>query len=402
MLNEKDKKSLEEEIVSNEKITHEDEVQLNMHSIRKRSFNNRFQSLQVRYKKDPKKFIVLAAGMFVMLSAVVGSSYAYLSTTSKTNNSVVINSGMLALIFQNETNTINLDGALPMTDEKGLKQNNEYSFDIKNNGSIPATYTITLDNTCAEDDKIDMCIPNDYVKVGIKEGNSEYKVLNNANNSKYIIDTGLLQNDEAKTYKMKIWLDYNTPNTYNAKNNKNIVYKAKLAISYEQGNSNLANEINSNNYTVYNSENRTTSELKNDGFFDELTNQPYFRIKGNESTNSVNTSWGIVNNHDIAVTENNQYELSFYVRSDNALVKQFMNVTNANEYMTHIAWNNGEKSKLNSIKQFENDGKWHLITESFTAPAGATSAKINIGNDSPDLYGTGSYIDVANIKFIRK
>ena len=402
MLNEKDKKSLEEELLDTENQQKEDEVQINAPLIRKRSFNNKFKYLQVRYKKDPKKFMVYVAGLLMMLSAVIGSSYAYLSTTSKTNSSVVISSGMLALTFQNEENTINLNNALPMTDEKGLKQDNEYSFDIKNNGSIPATYTITLDNTCSLGDQVDACIPNDYIKVGIKEGNNNYKVLNNTNNSRYVIDSGLLQKEEVKTYKMKIWLDYSTPNMYNAKNKKNIVYKAKLALSYEQGSSNLASEINNSNYTVNNLNNNTSFEIKNDGIFEGLTSQPYIRIKGNESTNSVNTSWSITQNEDIGIIEGSQYELSFYVRSENALVDQFISVGDVDKSTTQIVWNNGTTSTLKSIKSFENDGIWHLITETFTAPAGATSAKISIGNDTPDLYGEGSYIDIAGIKFIKK
>lgn len=233
MFDEKDEKSLEEELLQNKKQKKDEEVEINISS-NKKHFNSRFKSLQIKYKKDPKKFIVLASSIFVMLSMLIGSSYAYLTMTSKTNSSVTINAGSLALTFQNEANTISLQDVVPMSDGEGLAQLDEYSFDIKNNGSIPATYTITLDNTCQTGENIDLCIPDDYIKVGLKIGNNDYEVLEKKGTS-YILDTGTLQKRGIQTYKMKVWLDYDTPNTYNAKNSQNIVYQGRLGLAFEQG-----------------------------------------------------------------------------------------------------------------------------------------------------------------------
>ena len=133
-----------------------------------------------------------------------------------------------------------------------------------------------------------------------------------------------------------------------------------------------------------------------------MTNQAYYRIHGNESTTEVDTSWSITGNESIPVVEGSQYVLSFYARSQNALVTQYMDSQTTDKNMTHILWNDNTKTKLSSVKNFSNDGNWHLITDTITVPANVTSGKIIIGNDNPNLYGSNSYIDIANIKFTSK
>ena len=342
------------------------------------------------------------SALCAMLSMTMGSSYAYLTYVSETNNTVIIDAGQLALSFYNEQNIISIEDAVPVKDQVGLESDQEYSFNVKNNGTIPAIYKITLDNTCQTGANIDLCIPDEYIKVGIKIGTGDYKVIERSGKSEYIIDNGNLQSGGLNSYKMKVWLSHDTPNTYNATGGQKIVYKGKLGLTYTQGKTNFASEISTANYTVTNYQNRTTSEIKNDATFDGVTNQPYFRIHGNSSTENIDTSWTITDNHAINIIEGNKYTLSFYVRSENAEVTQYMDYRDVNQNMTHILWSDNTKSKLSSIKNFANDGEWHLITTTVTAPQGATTATISIGNDNPNLYGTNSYIDIGNIKFTEK
>ena len=136
MFSEKDKKQIEEEIKKQENTESEENVQIDISSKSKlksqfgRGFSNKFKNLQIRYKKDKRKTLVAIAGLFAMFSALMGSSYAYLTYVSKTNNSVTINAGSLALIFQNEENVINLTNAVPVKDSVGLGSDKEYSFEI--------------------------------------------------------------------------------------------------------------------------------------------------------------------------------------------------------------------------------------------------------------------------------
>ena len=396
MFNEQDEKSLEQELNSKQNADDEN-VEFNMKPKKKR-----FDTFKIRYKKDKKKYLVAMSALCAMLSMTMGSSYAYLTYISQTEHSVIIDAGELALSFYNEQNYISIENAVPVKDQVGLANEQEYSFDIKNNGTIPASYKITLNNTCETGNGVDLCIPDEYIKVGLKVGNADYKVVERNNKSEYVIETGSLSKGGYNSYKMKVWLAHNTPNTYNSAGGLRVVYKAQLGITYEQSKTNFAGEIDSTNYTIAHSSNRTTSEIKNDGSFDGLNNQPYYRIHGNSSATDIDTSWSITSANDISVIAGNTYTLSFLVRSENAVVTQYIDKRDGNQNMTNITWSDNTKTKLSSIKNFANDGQWHLIKEDITVPQGVTSGRINIGNDAPNLYGEGSYIDIANIKFTDK
>ena len=394
MFNKQDEKSLEQELKNSQ--THDEEnVEINV-THKKKDFND----IRIKYKKDRKKYLVAMAALCAMVSMTMGSSYAYLTYVSQTANTVIIDAGQLALSFHNEQNIISIENAVPVKDQVGLASDQEYSFNIKNNGTIPAIYKITLDNTCTTGANVDLCIPDEYIKVGLKVGSENYKVIERSGKSEYIIDNGSLQSGGVNSYKMKVWLSHDTPNTYNAAGGRKIVYKGKLGLTYEQGKTNFAKEISTTNYTVTNYQNRTTSEIKSDATFDGLTNQSYFRIHGNSS--NVDTSWSITANNAINVIEGNQYTLSFYVRSENAEITQYMWAGNGTQNSTVITWSDNTKTRLSADKSFANDGQWHLITNTFTAPQGATTATITIGNDTPNLYGENSYIDIGNIRFTEK
>ena len=239
----KQKNNLKEEPGENIDISNKDKIS----SVTSKSFSDKFKNLKVKYKQDPKKFIVATFAILVAFSMLVGSSYAYLSYVSKTANSTTITAGTLALNFKNESNSITLSNALPEKDNLGLENSAEYEFTIENIGSLPATYRVTLDNTClttktysinGENITPSTCIPNEFIKVAIKENNGRYKVLEKKtinNEASYIIATGSLKATKTITYKMKIWLDYDTPNTYNANGGKNIIYAGQLGLNYEQG-----------------------------------------------------------------------------------------------------------------------------------------------------------------------
>ena len=211
-----------------------------------KSYFNKFDDLKIKYKKDPKKALVLIFSIVIAFSILVGSSYAYLTYISKTNNKVTISAGTLALSFENEANAISLSNELPQEDKEALGKNEEYDFTITNKGTLDSNFKITLDNTCTvgksytiegESVTVDKCIPNKYIKVGLKEEtDGVYEILKyNEEDGSYIIDSNYLNAGESRNYKMKIWLSYDTPNDYNSAGGKNIVYSAKLGLSYEQG-----------------------------------------------------------------------------------------------------------------------------------------------------------------------
>ena len=99
-MKEKDKKEIEQDIKSTKKKKTKKEENVEIKVTKKRK---KFNKIKVKYKKDKKKLIVAILAIVVLSSLVVGSSYAYLTYVSKTNNDVTISAGTLALTFQNVT-----------------------------------------------------------------------------------------------------------------------------------------------------------------------------------------------------------------------------------------------------------------------------------------------------------
>lgn len=220
-------------------------VDISKKKIFRKKYNDKFDDLHIKYKKDRKKYVLVVLLLFALLAAVGGSSMAYLTYVSKTASNVTINAGTLAMTINSEENSINMINAIPTADVDGLSSNNEYSFNIKNTGSISSKYKIVLANTCTPHSTynngdtavvIDKCIPDKYVKVGLKEEGKEYKTITADEEAELVLDIGHLKPNEIKNYKMKVWLSYDTPNDYNSKGGKTILYKGKLNIYYEQNN----------------------------------------------------------------------------------------------------------------------------------------------------------------------
>ena len=229
------------------------------------SFSRKFDNLKVKYRKNPKIFIAMIICLVFAGFSLIGSSYALLTYVAQTGKVTTISAGTLALDFYNESDAITLNDALPQQDNDALSKNSEYTFTLKNNGSLNANYVVSLNNTCSTSKSYTIngssvtptkCIPDQYIKVGIKEENGDYKVLSKGDNS-FVILSGSIGANSSKTYKMKIWLDYSTPNEYNSVNNQTIVYSGKLGLEYEQGKKTLdrsganAPELTDNMIPVY-------------------------------------------------------------------------------------------------------------------------------------------------------
>ena len=239
---------LEKEILDNRGNSNVDDDNVKMIGTRKnKKKKNYVENLdKIKPKNFKKRRMALAIICLAVISSafVISSSFAKLTSTSTTTNSSKLEAGVLKLDFSKGNEAINLTNALPQTDNDALMNNNEYQFTITNTGNIPNEYTLNLDNTCTTDKiyKInhkevvpDLCIPNNYIKVGISKNGNEYQVLTGTElNSTFTIDSGTLNVNEANNYKMKLWLSLDTPNEYNAKNKKVVIYSGNLNIIYNQ------------------------------------------------------------------------------------------------------------------------------------------------------------------------
>lgn len=333
----------------------------------KKNFNNKFKHLKIKYKQDPKKYLVFITSLILMFSFVIGSSYAVLTYVSKTENSTTVEFGTVALNFYNETNEISLDGAIPQENSEAIKNNKEYEFTVKNDGSVTSTFELTLDNTCSLDKKYkinnksvkaDKCIPNEYIKVALREGDSKYEVIEqNIQNDKYVLDADHLAPGETRNYKMKVWLDYDTPNDYNPGTDKLILYSGKLNVNYEQG-----DEYEENAYVIRYNANGGTGTMSDEEVLssgtttiktNEFTRTGYtFKgysyekdgeivYQGGESiTNLTNLNAGIVNLY--AIWEANTYTVVYNANGGTGTMENTSHIYDQEKPLPRNTFTNGE------------------------------------------------------------
>lgn len=161
-----------------------------------------------RQKKYQKITILLLVALVICL----GGSYAWLALSLKgeKTNSVII--GNLSLKLQDDTDGIYLDNAFPVVDEIGLSYV-PYSFTLTNDGNIPSTYTIYLDD--AEIINGDTRMNEAYVKYslvrnGVREG-SKF-LASTRTDAGRLLESGVLDVGQTNKYDLRLWIADTTEN----------------------------------------------------------------------------------------------------------------------------------------------------------------------------------------------
>lgn len=108
---------------------------------------------------------------------------------------------------------ISLENAFPLYDEEGMKLT-PYTFTIQNKCASYASYNINLEllDTVTEDDRLDpqylKVVLNENTPTILSSNSSVEPTLSNAYAS-YELTTGYLEQNEEKTYNLRLWLDEN-------------------------------------------------------------------------------------------------------------------------------------------------------------------------------------------------
>ena len=152
----------------------------------------------------------LLVTLFSILGVTIislGSAYAVFTSVSKSEDYNVIKVGTLNIDFGSDSsNTIDLTGQYPMSDEEGLKLT-PYVFTITNTGSLTADYEVFIQD---DTDMInqDNCSGNqlnkDYIRYKLDTGSPAN--LSSIAGSNYRIATGSLAPDASVTYTLYVWI----------------------------------------------------------------------------------------------------------------------------------------------------------------------------------------------------
>ena len=152
----------------------------------------------------------LLVTLFSILGVTIislGSAYAVFTSVSKSEDYNVIKVGTLNIDFGSDSsNTIDLTGQYPMSDEEGLKLT-PYVFTIINTGSLTADYEVFIqDDTdmIEQDNCANNQLNKDYIRYKLDTGSPAN--LSSIADSNYKIATGSLEAGGSVTYTLYVWI----------------------------------------------------------------------------------------------------------------------------------------------------------------------------------------------------
>ena len=251
-----------------------------------------------------KRVIILVVSLLGITGFIVGVSYAFFSIGGVQEQVNTFNSGCLNISLTNESTSINLTDAYPITDIEGLS-GTSYDFTVKNNCNSSANYQINLESLNEQVNSLNA----DYIKVSLSsdtvdnvistlsDNTSLTPTIDNAYES-YNLYTDSLNANEEKIYHLKIWVDYDATveqaasKVYQSKINvianpeTTIVdtLEAQFSLSDKTLTASLTNNVTSASYCI------TTNNICEPNTNATITNNSYtVELEGNENKQMVCT-----------------------------------------------------------------------------------------------------------------
>ena len=207
--------------------------------------------------KDKKKInikresIILSVILLCLILIAVGMSYAFLKTSFFGAKTSVLKVGSLSLVLDETSgNAITVEDGTPMYDSEGVKQDNYFTFALKNNGVIDSAYTIYLEDQPL--DNGDIRVGQSYVHYNLEKDSSVLPAK--ALEGDQAIDKGIIKKNQTINYKMRLWFANDIPQS-----EENKVFKAKLNIVGSQN----AKMMATNGYsgTLWNRKQSTVTKI---------------------------------------------------------------------------------------------------------------------------------------------
>ena len=168
-----------------------------------------------------KKIIALIILVLISIIALIGSSYALLTKSFKSEK-LSMQVGTLKINFT-DGNIITMNNAVPMTDEDGMNTT-PYTFTITNSGNIDAYYIVS------NEEELTNTLDTSYLKMRLTSDNgydSGVKRVKDLGTETYrIVDETSLAIGKSVTYKLYLWISSEAGNDIQDK-----VYKSKIVVS---------------------------------------------------------------------------------------------------------------------------------------------------------------------------
>ena len=178
-----------------------------------------------------KSVIFISISLVLIILFSIGVSYSLWNISVSQDTTNLAESKCFDLSISNQENSINLDNAYPISNEKG-KSLTPYTFTVINTCDITAEYSVNLEvlnNSTLSSKFIDVMLENNDIK--------EINLLSNFDNADKVntssiesrkLTTGILKSGQSKDYSLRLWIDYNT--TLEDLNNEIKTFKSKIVV----------------------------------------------------------------------------------------------------------------------------------------------------------------------------
>ena len=179
--------------------------------------------------------MLIILSILIILCVVIGASYAYWRLVLSQTGENEILSNCFNIVFQEDSDAINLQKAYPITDEEGMKLV-PFTFTIQNKCASYASYEVNLEllETILEENRL----KSEFIKIQLDEetplllsnNKNVNPTLDNAYAS-YNLTTGYLDKNEERTYQLRLWMDEDVTIEDDAMN-KQLESKITITASY--------------------------------------------------------------------------------------------------------------------------------------------------------------------------
>ncbi len=244
-----------------------------------------------------KRITLGIVGVLLIISLVVGISYAAWRITLTQTNENTIATSCFNISFLEENNIL-LENTYPIFDEDGKKLV-PYTFTIKNNCEAYATYQVNLEivNTSTLNSQNIKVMINEEEPIILNELTEGQVTLDDAKEA-FILDTDALDKNEEKTYTLRVWIDENVTTETEGVQNSTWISKVTITASYIDHLPTFC-ELNPNTGACEILVKGETNELAYDGTTDN--NLRYIGADPNNYVSFNNELWriiGVFNNID--------------------------------------------------------------------------------------------------------
>lgn len=215
-------------------------------------------------EQEKRNKILKILGIIGIFVFAVGMSYALFTVVLNSTKKVKITTGTLSLRLLDENDNyvdeldsnassgfdVELNDAVPLSYENALNQaDNIYTFKVKNEGTIKAEYTLSLEDLPLADGESRLA--DKFVGFQILRDDTNYLWSYNLSEMENrVIQKGVIKPNEVHTYTLRLWLDDEKVTTENQSEAMNKVFLSCIKLNGSQTKKEKEVDVRLENLTV--------------------------------------------------------------------------------------------------------------------------------------------------------